>query len=247
MLSIFRKKSKPDVAPTVDIDANAIPPHIAIVMDGNGRWASARGLPRTAGHREGAVVFRTIASHCADIGVKHLTVYAFSTENWKRPPEEVDAIMKLLREYLLEAQQELQTRNIQIRVLGDTSALDPDLQELIAKVTALNRVDGSLIANLAINYGGRAEMVHAANAAFAKTGRPISESELEEHLYTAGQPDPDLLIRPSGEVRLSGFLLWQCAYSELYFTDVLWPDFTPAHLDAAIAAYQRRDRRFGGI
>ncbi|NLT57480.1 MAG: di-trans,poly-cis-decaprenylcistransferase [Clostridiales bacterium] len=245
MLRPFWKR--PAAVPPAAVDKDKIPAHIAIIMDGNGRWAAARNLPRSAGHREGARNFRRIAGHCKDIGVKYLTVYAFSTENWKRPREEVDTIMGLFREYLQEAAEELKTHNIQIRVLGDLTIFHGELRRLIDEVQAMNHREGALIANLAVNYGGRAELVRAANAAAAQKQGPLTERDIEAQLYTAGQPEPDLIIRPSGEYRLSGFLLWQCAYSELYFTDVLWPDFTPEHLDAAIAAYQQRSRRYGGL
>ena len=245
---MFNKKEAKKAAllqPAVDM--SRIPAHIAIIMDGNGRWATSRGLPRTMGHREGAKKFREIASYCQEIGVKHLTVYAFSTENWKRPKEEVDAIMQLFYDYLLEARRELQTRNIHIQVLGDLSVFEGELRRLIDEVQSLNRQPGALVANLAINYGGRAELLMAANAAFAQKKGPITQQDLEAQLYTAGQPDPDLIIRTSGEYRLSGFLLWQCSYSEFFFSDLLWPDFTTAELDRAIATFQQRDRRYGAV
>ena len=246
---MFQKKNQGQLSGihnhTDEMDMSRIPAHIAIIMDGNGRWAKARGYSRSRGHREGAKNFRTIASHCQEIGVRHLTVYAFSTENWKRPLEEVSTIMELFREYLLEAKEELASRNIRIRVLGDTSALEPSLQRLIAEVECMNQREDTLVANIAVNYGGREELLRAANLAAAE-GTVTAES-LERHLYTAGQPDPDLIIRTSGECRLSGFLLWQCSYSELYFSEALWPDFTPELLNRAIASFQNRDRRYGGL
>ena len=215
-------------------------------MDGNGRWATSRGLPRTVGHREGAKKFREIASYCQEIGVKYLTVYAFSTENWKRPKEEVDAIMQLFHDYLIEARQELRTRNIHIQVLGDLSVFDGEFRQLIDEVQSMNPGPDALVANLAINYGGRAEILRAAQQC-AAAGEDWTEENFAKYLYSAGIPDPELIIRPSGELRLSNFLLWQCAYSEFYFCDTLWPDFTRAELDRAIVDYQRRDRRFGGV
>lgn len=225
-----------------------IPAHIAIIMDGNGRWAARRGLPRQAGHIEGAKKFQEIALFCQEIGIKYFTVYAFSTENWKRPPEEVKAIMHLFRDYLQSAKTELLTRNIHINILGDTEVFaGSELGDLITEVTGMNLEPDALQANIAINYGGRAELVGAANRAFADKGRSITEADIEGHLYTAGQPDPELVIRTSGEYRLSGFMLWQCAYSELVFTDCLWPDFTKEELLGAIADFQSRERRFGGV
>ncbi|MBQ3077836.1 MAG: di-trans,poly-cis-decaprenylcistransferase [Clostridia bacterium] len=216
-------------------------------MDGNGRWATSRLLPRSMGHREGAKKFREIASYCQEIGVKHLTVYAFSTENWKRPKEEVDTILSLFRDYLIEAKEELGQRNIRIRILGDLAPFEGELRDLIEEVQTINCREDALIANIAVNYGGRAELVTAANAAFAKKGGPITEEELAACLYTAGQPDPDLIIRTSGEYRISGFLLWQCSYSEFFFSDLLWPDFTTEELDRAIFSFQNRKRRYGGV
>ena len=245
---MFRKKeAKKAAVRQRDGNMSRVPAHIAIIMDGNGRWATSRGLPRTVGHREGAKKFREIASYCQEIDIKYLTVYAFSTENWKRPKEEVDAIMQLFHDYLIEARQELRTRNIHIQVLGDLSVFDGEFRQLIDEVQSMNPGPDALVANLAINYGGRAELVMAANAAFAEKQGPITESDLEAHLYTAGQPDPELIIRTSGEFRLSGFLLWQCSYSEFYFSDLLWPDFTTDELDRALEAFAGRDRRFGAV
>ena len=221
-----------------------LPRHIAIIMDGNGRWARKRGLPRSAGHAAGAETFRRVASYCRD-----LTVYAFSTENWKRSREEVSAIMGLLKKYLEEAVEKMRRENVRIRVLGDTSALSPELRELIARVEAIDAtLDTHTQANLCVNYGGRDEIVRAVRAWQADPHHgELTEVELSRFLYTAGMPDPDLIIRPSGEMRISNFLLWQSAYSEFYFTDTLWPDFTEKDMDAAIAAYQMRDRRYGGV
>ena len=229
-----------------------VPGHIAVIMDGNGRWATRRGAPRTAGHAAGAETFRRIATYCRDIGVRYLTVYAFSTENWKRPPEEIDAIMRLLERYLGEAIEKMERDGIRLRVLGDTGALSPGLRALIRETEGItNRLNAGFQANICLNYGGRAEIVRAARR-WAERVQNGETAELDEArfgslLYSAGIPDPDLLIRPGGEQRLSNFLLWQCAYSELYFTDTLWPDFDGKEIDRAIAAYRQRERRYGGI
>ncbi len=226
-----------------------LPRHIAIIMDGNGRWAQKRGLPRSAGHAAGAETFRRVASYCRDLGIEYLTVYAFSTENWKRSAEEVAAIMGLLKKYLEEAIEKMRRENVRIRILGDTSVLSPELRELIARVEAIDEtLTTRTQANLCVNYGGRDEIVRAVRAWQADPERrELTEAELSKYLYTAGMPDPDLVIRPSGEERISNFLLWQSAYSEFYFTDTLWPDFTEKDMDAAIFAYQKRDRRYGGV
>ncbi len=238
LLKRFRKAEK--------VDAVNLPRHIAIIMDGNGRWAKKRGLPRTAGHAVGAETFRKIATHCRDLGVEYLTVYAFSTENWKRPPEEVSAIMSLLDKYLHEAIDTMARDKIRMAVFGDTSVLSPSLQEMIARTGEISTHYSGFQANICVNYGGRAEIVRAARAC-AEAGREITEDALAGEMYSAGIPDPDLIIRPGGEYRLSNFLLWQSAYAELYFTDTLWPDFSEADLDAAIATYQHRSRRYGGV
>ena len=229
------------------------PEHIAIIMDGNGRWAKKRGLPRTAGHAAGAETFRRIATYCRSIGVKYLTVYAFSTENWKRSREEVECIMALFEKYLHEAIDEMEQDHIRLKVLGDLSRISPELRALIERTAEISTHYDGFQANICINYGGRDEIVHAARrfAAQCAAGERKPEELTEEAfgglLYTAGIPDPELIIRPSGEERVSNFLLWQSAYSEYYFTDVLWPDFDEQELDRAIAAYQKRDRRFGGV
>lgn len=229
-----------------------VPGHIAVIMDGNGRWARRRGAPRTAGHAAGAETFRRIATYCKDIGVRYLTVYAFSTENWKRPPEEIDAIMRLLERYLGEAIEKMERDGIRLRILGDVGALSPGLRALIRETDGITeRLNAGFQANICLNYGGRAEIVRAAQR-WAELVRNGETAELDETrfgtlLYSAGIPDPDLLIRPGGEQRLSNFLLWQCAYSELYFTDTLWPDFDRREIDRAIAAYRQRERRYGGI
>ncbi|MGM9521460.1 MAG: polyprenyl diphosphate synthase [Oscillospiraceae bacterium] len=242
-MGLFKKHKTAGQAESV------LPRHVAIIMDGNGRWAKKRGLPRTAGHAAGAETFRKIASCCRDLGVEYLTVYAFSTENWKRSPEEVDSIMSLLRKYLEEALPSMERERVRIKVFGDVSVLEPDIQELIAKAEALSeKIDSHTQANLCINYGGRDEIIHAVKKWASEDNPPeLTEQVLSEYMYSAGVPDPDLIIRPSGEVRISNFLLWQSAYSEFYFTDVLWPDFDEKELKKAINAYAGRDRRFGGV
>lgn len=228
------------------------PTHIAIIMDGNGRWAKKRGLPRTAGHAAGAEAFRRIANYCRTLGVKYLTVYAFSTENWKRSQEEVGGIMVLLRKYLEEALMDMEKNRVCFRFFGDLSRLSPDLQKLCRDAESRSK-EYDVQVNFCLNYGGRDEIVHAARA-FAEdvqAGRVKAEALTEEtfsqYLYSRGVPDPELIIRPSGEMRISNFLLWQAAYSEFVYMDVLWPDFSPKDLDAAIAEYHRRNRRFGGV
>mgnify|MGYP004664271959 FL=1 len=229
------------------------PEHIAIIMDGNGRWAKKRGLPRTAGHAAGAETFRRIATYCRSIGVKYLTVYAFSTENWKRSRDEVESIMALFEKYLHEAIDEMEQDHIRLKVLGDLSRISPELRALIERTAEISTHYDGFQANVCINYGGRDEIVHAARrfaaqcAAGEKKPEELTEEAFGGLLYTAGIPDPELIIRPSGEERVSNFLLWQSAYAEYYFTDVLWPDFDERELDRAIAAYQKRDRRFGGV
>ncbi len=235
------------------VDFDRLPAHVAIIMDGNGRWAKKRGLPRTAGHAAGAETFRTIATYCKEIGLQYLTVYAFSTENWKRPAEEVGAIMGLLKKYLLEAIGKMERDRVKMKFFGDLSALPEELQELCRRTEEISTHYEGCQVNICLNYGGRDEIVRAARA-FAQdciAGRAdpnhLTESAFSRYLYSAGVPDPDLVIRPSGELRLSNFLPWQLAYAEFYFTDVLWPDFSKEELLRALAAYQSRSRRFGGV
>ena len=231
---------------------DTVPRHIAIILDGNGRWARRRGLPRTAGHAAGSENFRKIATYCKDIGVEYLTVYAFSTENWKRPEDEVRTIMRLLRRYLNEAIDTMERDKIRMKIFGDVAGLPQELQELVRKTDEISKRYQGFQANICLNYGGRDEIVHAAKRyaedyAAGRTQGELSEEQFGGYLYSAGIPDPDLLIRPGGEQRISNFLLWQCAYAEFYFTDVLWPDFGTDELDKAIAAYRKRDRRYGGV
>ena len=229
------------------------PRHIAIIMDGNGRWAKKRGLPRTAGHAAGAEAFRRIANYCRTLGVEYLTVYAFSTENWKRSEEEVGAIMKLLHRYLEEALQDMEKNHVRFRFFGDLSRLSPELRSLCQDAEQRSAGFGDVQVNFCLNYGGRDEIVKAAKAfaADVQSGKhnpeDLSEELLATYLYSADVPDPELIIRPSGELRTSNFLLWQSAYSEYVFLNVLWPDFQPKDLDEAIAEYHRRNRRFGGV
>jgi len=242
----------PNINPAGKREDSRVPRHIAIILDGNGRWAKKRGLPRTAGHAVGAETFRKIATYCKDIGVEYLTVYAFSTENWRRPENEVSTIMKLLGRYLQEAIDTMERDHIRMKVLGDLEALSPELRAMVQKTDEISHHYEGFQANICINYGGRDEILHAARRyakdfADGKAGGGLTEEDFASYLYSAGIPDPDLLIRPGGEVRISNFLLWQCAYAEFYFTDVLWPDFTPAELDRAIAVFNSRDRRYGGV
>ena len=225
-----------------------MPTHIAIIMDGNGRWAKKRGLPRSAGHAAGASAFKTIARYCNRIGIRYLTVYAFSTENWKRPEAEVQGIMNLLRDYLKDADQ-FKNENIRLQFIGDFEPLDEDIRQLMAEDMETSKNATGLTVNIALNYGGRDEIVHAVRRIAQEGLRPeeITEQAVAERLYTAGMPDPDLIIRPSGEYRLSNYLIWQSAYAEYWFSNVLWPDFSPKHLEQAIDAYNGRDRRFGGV
>ena len=268
-----------------------LPRHIAIVLDGNGRWATKRALPRTAGHAAGAETFRRVATYCKDIGIEYLTVYAFSTENWKRAADEVEAIMGLLEKYLYESIEKMERDKVKMKFLGDTTVLSQKLQDLIAETEELSKRFDGVQVNICLNYGGRAEILRAAQR-YAEDVKqwgleventvpsarvrvpahtdsappsmvtldetvfstpkphcpfPLTEETFSKYLYTADIPDPDLIIRPSGEMRLSNFLLWQSAYSEFYSTEVLWPDFDERELDRAIVAYQARDRRYGGV
>ena len=247
-MAFFKSKSAEN-----RVDFDHLPTHIGIIMDGNGRWAKKRGMPRTAGHAAGAETFRNIATYCKEIGLQYLTVYAFSTENWKRPEDEVGAIMNLLKKYLLEAISQMERDRVKMKFLGDLSVLREDLRQLCEQTEEISTHYEGCQVNICLNYGGRDEIVRAARA-FAKEcaeGKALPEDLTQqlfaEQLFTGGIPDPDLIIRPSGELRLSNFLPWQSAYSEFYFTDVLWPDFSKAELLKAIADYQQRSRRYGGV
>jgi undecaprenyl diphosphate synthase len=233
------------------IDRNGLPAHIAIIMDGNGRWARRRGLPRVAGHRAGIGAVREVVEGSAELGVGVLTLYAFSVENWKRPRSEVSTLMQLLKEYLVKEIDNIHKNNICFRTIGRTDQLDPSVQRELEKGIERTRDNTGMVFNVALNYGGRAEIVDAVNRLLQtrlKDGPgEISETDFARYLYTAGQPDPDLLIRTSGELRISNFLLWQIAYAEIWVTDTLWPDFGKQHLYEAIIAFQKRERRYGGL
>ena len=238
-MPIFKKKQTTE---------RILPDHIAIIMDGNGRWAKKRSLPRTAGHAAGSKNFKDIARYCNKIGLKYLTVYAFSTENWKRPKEEVDNIMKIFKEYLEDAKN-FKDENIQVQFIGDRSVLDPDIQRLMKESEDASRNATGLHLNIAINYGGRDEIVHAVKNIVDSgiDANDITEQTITDSLYTSGQSDPDFIIRPSGEYRLSNYLIWQSAYAEYWFSDILWPDFKPKDLERAIDDFNKRNRRFGGV
>ena len=237
-MALFKKKSF----------SRPLPEHIAIIMDGNGRWAKKRNLPRTAGHAAGSKNFKDIARYCNKIGLKYLTVYAFSTENWKRPADEVSNIMNILRDYLKDAKN-FKDENIKVKFIGNISVLDEDIRILIKDAEDASADATGLHLNIALNYGGRDEIIHAVKEIVAEGISPdeITEQTISDRLYTKGQPDPDFIIRPSGEYRLSNYLIWQSAYAEYWFSDVLWPDFKPRHLEEAIDQFNRRNRRFGGI
>ena len=244
---MFKRKKPVATAP------RKIPTNLGIIMDGNGRWAKKRGLPRTAGHVTGAQVFRKITKYCEKCGVRYLTVYAFSTENWRRPQDEVESIMNLLRQYLKESLADFQQENIVVRFIGNRDELAQDICDLIEEAEASTAHKSGMTLNIALNYGGQQEIVQATRrlADLVAEGKikseDIDEKMLQETLYTAEQPPVDLILRPSGEYRLSNFLIWQSAYAEFVFMDVLWPDFREEDLDRAFEEYARRDRRFGGV
>ena len=246
-MALFGKKEKSELTLP-----EKLPEHVGFIMDGNGRWAKKRGLPRSFGHREGAKQFKKIVRYCKDIGLKNISFYAFSTENWQRPDDEVNTIMELFRDYIVDVRNFL-SENTRMIFLGDKSAFDADLQEKMKKLEEDTAHYTEMNLMMAVNYGGRDEITHAARILAQKAldgeikPEDITEQSVADQLYTAGLPDVDLLIRPSGELRLSNYLIWQCAYAEYYFTDVLWPDFTPAELDKALIEYARRNRRFGGV
>ena len=248
-MALFKKKPEAEIS----LQNIILPEHVGIIMDGNGRWAKKRGLPRSAGHTAGAQVFRKIARYCSNIGIRYLTVYAFSTENWKRPKDEVDALMRLFKDYLEEAIRDFKDDSIILRFIGDRSAFSPELIALMDENEAESKDREGMVLNIAMNYGGRAELITAmrqiAREAADGTLDPdsIDEQVVSDHLYTKGEPDPDLIIRPSGENRTSNFLLWQSAYAEYVIMDVLWPDFKEKDLDAALIEYAKRNRRFGGV
>ncbi len=220
--------------------------HIAFIMDGNGRWAKKRGMPREYGHRYGAETFRKIMRHCCELGIHTATFYVFSTENWKRPKKEVDSIMRLLDKYLDDCEKELNDNDVRFVFLGDKTPFSDVLQKKMMRIEK-NSSGNHYVANLALNYGGRDEIVHAVKTVIAAGKRDVTEADISGALYTAGSPDPDMIVRTGGDLRISNFLLWQSAYSELYFTDVLWPDFSPEDVDDAIENFKNRKRRFGGV
>lgn len=227
----------------------ALPKHVAVIMDGNRRWARKRMLPVALGHASGAKTIRSIVQACSDRGVPYLTLFAFSTENWKRPADEVSGLMRLLMLYLQKEVADMNANGVRLRIIGDTSRFSPRLQDLILQARELTQSNTRMNLTVAVNYGGRWDMLQAAKAwQAANAGQSIDgmdESALESHLCMAGLPDPDLLIRTGGEARISNFMLWQMAYTEFYFSDVLWPDFDHRELDAALASFAARDRRFG--
>jgi len=230
-----------------DINLDALPAHIAIIMDGNGRWARRRGLPRVAGHRSGINAVREAVEGAAELGIRVLTLYAFSVENWKRPALEVRTLMSLLKEYLNREIDNLDRNNIRLQTIGRSEGLDASVRQELDKAIQRTQSNTGMTFVVALNYGGRAEIVDAVNRLLSSGSGPVTESDFAKALYTAAYPDPDLLIRTSGELRVSNFLLWQIAYSEIYVTDTLWPDFTRYDLHKAIAAFQKRERRYGGL
>ncbi|MBQ9673868.1 MAG: isoprenyl transferase [Ruminococcus sp.] len=246
-MALFKKKEVNSIEDII------LPEHVGIIMDGNGRWAKKRGLPRSAGHSAGANNFRKIIRYCSDIGIKYLTMYAFSTENWRRPEDEVSALMKLFKQYLEEALRDFKDDSIKLRFIGDTTAFREDIQELMKEAVEGSKDRDGMVLNLAMNYGGRDEIVRAAKVISERvlkgeiSPEEINEQMISDSIYTAGQPDPDLIIRPSGEYRTSNFLLWQSAYSEYVIMDKLWPDFSKDDMNFALLEYAKRNRRFGGV
>jgi len=246
----FAKKKKID---TIDVDYNNLPEHIGIIMDGNGRWAKHRGLPRSAGHREGARTLEKITRFAGDIGIKYITYYAFSTENWKRPSKEVESLMKLMVLYLDDYKRLLGGEDIRIRIIGKREGLSDEILEKINIVEENTKNNNKITMNIAINYGGREDILNSVKTIARKVeagmlkADDITEQDIENNLYTNYMPDPDLIIRPSGELRLSNFLMWQSAYSEFWFSDINWPDFTKNDFLKAISDFQKRNRRYGGV
>jgi len=247
-MAFLKKKTAADVDSLPEI----LPTHIGFIMDGNGRWAKKRGLPRSLGHVEGGKNFKRIMQYCKDIGIPYISFYVFSTENWKRPKEEIDGILAIMREYLDEVQKHLGD-GVRAIFLGDKSIYPEDIRTKMIKLEEDTAHHRQLTVLLATNYGGRDEMVRAARPIAEKVRKgeisvdEITEQTVADHLYTAGMPDVDLVIRPSGELRLSNYLIWQCAYAEYYFTDIMWPDFSPDELNKALVDFAGRGRRFGGV
>ncbi len=220
--------------------------HIAFIMDGNGRWAKKRGMPRSYGHTAGALTFEKVADYCASIGITAVTVYAFSTENWKRPKDEIDAIMKLFSDYIQKAEKRFSERDVRVVFLGSREVFPKDLKDRMERLEKLTETRQQIL-NIAINYGGRDEIVHAVNELIKEGKKEITEEDITARLYTKASPSPDLIVRTGSEKRISNFLLWESAYAELYFTDVLWPDFSEKDVDECVNEFYRRKRRFGGI
>ena len=220
--------------------------HIAFIMDGNGRWAQKRGMPREFGHTHGAATFRKIGRYCEKIGIKYMTVYAFSTENWKRPQKEVDALMKLFDEYLEDAFREMYEDNVRVRFIGNLSIFPESVQAQMAKIER-ETAEKPFSLNVAVNYGGREEIVHACNKLIKAGKTDVTEDDISDAVYTFGQPDPDLVVRTGGDIRTSNFLLWQSAYAEYYFTNTLWPDYSEKDVNEAVEAFYSRKRRYGGV
>lgn len=242
-MALFSKKESKAVGERPQFEV--LPEHIGIIMDGNGRWAKKRGLPRTAGHKQGAETFRTISKECGRLGIKHATFYAFSTENWKRPKEEVDAIIRLFKQYLLEAKEDITAaENNKLRFIGLKDGIPDDILTLMEEAEEDTKNNTGCDIALAVNYGGREEIVNAVNKLIADGKTEITEEDISQNIYTV--PDCDLIIRPSGEQRLSNFLLWQAAYSEFWYSDVMWPDFSVQDLYKALSDFENRNRRFGG-
>ncbi len=253
---LLKPENREEAALLEQLDARRLPQHIAIIMDGNGRWAQKRHLPRIAGHRAGVQSARTVIETCARMNIPALTLYAFSLENWRRPRAEIDFLMRLLRQYLRKELPVIHRNNIRLQIIGRADQLPEGVQADVEKGMALTRSNTGMTLAVALNYGGRAELVDAFNAIFERVRKSsnghlanfeVNERMIEENLYTAGMPDPDLLIRTSGEMRVSNFLLWQIAYAEIYVTDTLWPDFTRGELYAGLVEYQKRERRYGGL
>lgn len=247
-MALFGRKKKTEV-----LSDSALPAHIGIIMDGNGRWAKKRGLPRKAGHSAGAKTFRKITRYCSDIGIRYLTVYAFSTENWKRPDDEVNSLMKLFKSYLEEALEDFKDDSIVVKFIGDKAPFDEDLRNLMIENEESSKDRDGMVLNIAMNYGSRDEIVRAVINICSDVQKGavlpenIDEQLISDYLYTSGQPDPDLIIRPSGEYRISNFLLWQSAYTEFVIMNKLWPDFETSDLDEALKIYSQRNRRYGGV
>ncbi len=238
-MALFSKKEE------FDYNYSVLPTHLGIIMDGNGRWAKKRGMPRTMGHKAGADVFKKISKECGKIGIEEVTFYAFSTENWKRPKEEVETLMRLFKDYLLEAKADLEASgNLRIRFVGEREGISEELLALMDEAVETTSARTGTMINVAVNYGGRQEIVSAVNKLIASGKTAVTEDDISSLMYT--NPECDLIIRPSGEQRLSNFLLWQAAYSEFWYSDVLWPDFSEKDLHSALADFEKRNRRFGG-